>query len=178
MVHTMHTKQNQYLFAFALVLLATVTSSFGGTVVFYEKGFDGIHTKNIYRLDEVQKFEGMVAPQNVALSMYPMAPTLKAEFPEVLNVTRVRQNEKVNMGVGENRIVLPKVFFVDSTFLQIFDFELLKGNPKLTALIATAIIGAFTMEWKLITDSAELKQMKKYEPILVENLTLRARSCE
>ncbi len=98
--------------------------------VFYEKSFDGIHTKNIYRLDEVQKFEGMVAPQNVALSMYPMAPTLRQEFPEVLNVTRVRQNERVNMRVGENRIVLPAVYFVDSTFLQIFDFVLLKGNRE------------------------------------------------
>jgi putative ABC transport system permease protein len=72
----------------------------------------------------------MVAPQNVALSMYPMAPTLRQEFPEVLNVTRVRQNEKVNMRVGENRIVLPAVYFVDSTFLQIFDFPLLKGNRE------------------------------------------------
>src|SRR6478735_7349938 len=98
--------------------------------VFYEKSFDGIHTKNIYRLDEVQKFEGMVAPQNVALSMFPMAPTLRMEFPEVLNVTRVRQNERVNMRVGENRIVLPAVYFVDSTFLQIFDFVLLKGNRE------------------------------------------------
>jgi putative ABC transport system permease protein len=62
--------------------------------VFYEKSFDGMHTKNIYRLDEVQKFEGMVAPQNVALSMFPMAPTLRQEFPEVLNVTRVRRTEK------------------------------------------------------------------------------------
>src|SRR6185436_3905443 len=49
---------------------------------------------------------------------------------EVLNVTRVRQNERVNMRVGENRIVLPAVYFVDSTFLQIFDFVLLKGNRE------------------------------------------------
>ena len=41
--------------------------------VFYEKSFDRMHVKNIYRLDEVQKFEGMVQPQNVALSMYPIA---------------------------------------------------------------------------------------------------------
>src|SRR5687767_9532368 len=48
--------------------------------VFYEKSFDAVHTKNIYRLNEVQKFEGMVKPQNVALSMYPMGPTLVKEF--------------------------------------------------------------------------------------------------
>ncbi len=98
--------------------------------VFYEKSFDGMHTKNIYRLDEVQKFEGMVAPQNVALSMFPMAPTLKQEFPEVLNVTRVRRTEKANMRVGENRIVLPALFYVDSTFLQMFNFELVRGNRQ------------------------------------------------
>jgi putative ABC transport system permease protein len=101
--------------------------------VFYERSFDGIHTRNIYRLDEVQKFEGMVAPQNVALSMFPMAPTLKAEFPEVLNFTRVRQYEKVNIGLGETRQLLPRMFVVDSTFLQMFNFKLLKGNRQ-TAL--------------------------------------------
>jgi len=47
--------------------------------VFYEKSFDRFHTKNIYRLNEVKKFEGMVASQKVALSMFPMGPTLKNE---------------------------------------------------------------------------------------------------
>jgi len=47
--------------------------------VFYEKSFDRFHTKNIYRLNEVQKFEGMVASQKVALSKFPMGPTLKNE---------------------------------------------------------------------------------------------------
>ena len=45
--------------------------------VFYEKSFDNMHTKNIYRLNEVQKFEGMGASQKVALSMFPMGPTMK-----------------------------------------------------------------------------------------------------
>jgi putative ABC transport system permease protein len=98
--------------------------------VFYEKSFDSMHKKNIYRLDEVQKFEGMVEPQNVALSMYPMATTLKNEFPEIKNFTRVRQSEKVNMRLGEKRIILPAVFYVDSTFLDMFDFPLIKGNRK------------------------------------------------
>ena len=29
--------------------------------VFYERSFDNFHSKNIYRLNEVQKFEGMVS---------------------------------------------------------------------------------------------------------------------
>lgn len=99
--------------------------------VFYEKSFDGIHTKNIYRLDEVQKFEGMVAPQNVALSMYPMGPTLKNEYPEILNFTRVKGMGKVKLRYNEKRLQLPEALWVDSTFLDLFDYKLLKGDRKL-----------------------------------------------
>ena len=63
--------------------------------VFYEWSFDNIHKKNIYRLNEVQKFEGMVSSQKVALSMYPMGPTLKNDFPEIMNFTRVNRAGKM-----------------------------------------------------------------------------------
>ena len=98
--------------------------------VFYEKSFDGIHKKNIYRLDEVQKFEGMVQPQNVALSMYPMGPTLTADFPEIRNFTRVRQASKVDLTYKEKRIFFPTMLYVDSTFFQLFDFVVVKGDKK------------------------------------------------
>lgn len=101
--------------------------------VSYEKSFDNFHTRNLYRLNEVQKFEGMVAHQKVALSMFPMGPTLKNEFPEIKNFTRINWQEKYQLTFQEKRVYLPKVFFVDSTFLQMFDFRLLKGN-RATAL--------------------------------------------
>ncbi|MDP4130730.1 MAG: ABC transporter permease [Bacteroidota bacterium] len=53
--------------------------------VYYERSFDTMHKKNIYRVNEVQKFPGMVASQKVGLSMFPMGPTMKADFPEILN---------------------------------------------------------------------------------------------
>src|SRR5437868_2995159 len=62
--------------------------------VTYEKSFDSLHTKNIYRLNEVQKFPGMTASQKVALSMFPMGPTMKNEFPEIKNFTRIRWQQK------------------------------------------------------------------------------------
>src|SRR4249919_2695983 len=57
--------------------------------VSYEKSFDNFHSKNIYRLNEVQKFPGMVASQKVGLSMFPMGPTLKKDFQQVINFTRI-----------------------------------------------------------------------------------------
>jgi putative ABC transport system permease protein len=96
--------------------------------VTYEKSFDNFHTKNIYRLNEVQKFPGMIASQKVGLSMYPMGPTLQAEFPEIKNFTRVKWDNKFQTTYGDKKIFLPQVFFVDSTFLKLFDFKLLSGN--------------------------------------------------
>jgi putative ABC transport system permease protein len=99
----------------------------------YERSFDTFHTKNIYRLNEVQKFPGMVSSQKVALSMFPMGPTLVREFPEIKNFTRINWDEKVRVEYNEKQVFLPSSFNVDSTFLQIFDFEMTKGNRQ-TAL--------------------------------------------
>ncbi len=98
--------------------------------VFYEKSFDNFHSKNIDRLNEVQKFEGMVASQKVALSMFPMGPTLKKEFPEIKNFTRIHWTNKYQMTYGDKRIYFSESFFVDSTFLQLFDFKLVKGDRE------------------------------------------------
>lgn len=101
--------------------------------VSYERSFDGMHSKNIYRLNEVQQFEGMVASQKVSLSMYPMGPTLQQEFPEIKNFTRVISNAKRPINYGDKRLYIEQIFVVDSTFLQIFDFKLIKGDRQ-TAL--------------------------------------------
>lgn len=99
----------------------------------YERSFDAFHSKNLYRLNEVQKFEGMVASQKVALSMYPMGPTLQAEFPEIQQFTRVIRSANRPLNLGEKRVYLEQMFVVDSNFLDMFDFELLKGDRN-TAL--------------------------------------------
>lgn len=108
--------------------------------VFYEKSFDRFHTKNIYRLNEVQKFPGMVASQKVALSMFPMGTTMKAEFPQILNFSRVNWNNKYQVTNGERRIFLPQVFNVDTAFLQMFDFRLLQGDRGTALLKPNSII--------------------------------------
>jgi putative ABC transport system permease protein len=96
--------------------------------VHYERSYDGIHQRNIYRLDEVQKFEGMVAPQKVALSMFPMGPSLKADYPEVKNFVRIRPFRNVEFQFGEKKIEVKEGLWADSGFFQLFDFRLLEGD--------------------------------------------------
>jgi putative ABC transport system permease protein len=96
--------------------------------VSYERSFDKMHSRNIYRLDEVQKFEGMVAPQKVALSMFPMGPTLEEEFPEIRQFIRINTTGKLPMNYREQRIELSQVFLTDSNFFTLFEFPLIDGK--------------------------------------------------
>ncbi|MGZ3763989.1 MAG: ABC transporter permease [Mucilaginibacter sp.] len=98
--------------------------------VAYEKSFDDFHTKNIYRLNEVQTIGQQGTTQKVALSMFPMGPALKQELPEVKNFTRVHWDEKYQLTNNNKKIFLPQVFFVDSTFFKIFDFRVIRGDSQ------------------------------------------------
>lgn len=94
-----------------------------------ELSFDGFHQKKdrIYRLDEVQSFEGM-SPQNVALSMPGMGPNLLNEMPEISGFTRFWNWDKLMYEKEEKSLMVNRTAIVDSTFLEIFDFKLLEGD--------------------------------------------------
>ena len=101
--------------------------------VSYERSFDRMHHKNIYRLNEVQKFPGMVASQKVGLSMFPMAKTMKNEFPQILQYTHIRWYNKYQVTFNDQRLFLPQAFAVDTSFFNLFDFPLIRGD-RATAL--------------------------------------------
>jgi len=99
-----------------------------------ERSFDAFHSKSkdIYRLDEVQNFTGTHS-QKVALTGSPFGPEILHEFPEVASYTRFWSNDKTVMIRGEKQFLINQAATVDSTFLKIFDFEFLAGDPS-TAL--------------------------------------------
>ena len=99
----------------------------------HERGFDSFHQKgeNIYRLNEVQSFEG-ISPQRVALSMYPMGPALKAEHPEIVDFVRFVNGGTV-LKNDTKQIIVEKTFWTDPAFFSIFNFALRHGD-RATAL--------------------------------------------
>jgi putative ABC transport system permease protein len=99
-----------------------------------ESSFDAFHSKKetIYRLDEVQSFPGTNV-QKVALTMPGMGPALLRDYPEVRNYTRFMCRPTQLLVKDEKRFLLPFMARVDSTFLEIFDFEVLQGE-RATAL--------------------------------------------
>jgi putative ABC transport system permease protein len=130
-----------------------------------EKSFDSFHSQSaaIYRLDEVQNFPG-TNEQKVALSMPGMAPAIGREFPEVKTYTRLFINGKQLFTKGETRMLVQHVATADSTFLDIFDFQLIAGDR------ATALDAPNTMA---ITEDLALKFFKSKEDALHNTITYR-----
>src|SRR6185437_4229354 len=101
--------------------------------VFYEKSFDSMHHKNLYRLNEVLNFTATGNSEKSAITGISTGPTLKDEFPEILNYSRVDLNSQYEMTYGEKRVFFPYTYFVDTSFLQLLDFPLVEGDRQ-TAL--------------------------------------------
>jgi len=62
--------------------------------------------------------------------MPPVARTMKRDFPEVLDATRLRNMGMPRVSYGDKTFREDKIAFVDSNFFQFFTLPLLKGNAK------------------------------------------------
>jgi putative ABC transport system permease protein len=129
-----------------------------------ERSFDSFHTKNpsIYRLDEVQNFTGTNL-QKVALTMPGMGPSMAADYPEVVTFTRFWDLGKTLFKLNEKQVLVDLVRATDSTFLDVFDFALLVGDP------ATALDEPHTM---ILTEETALKFFETAEAALGNSLNV------
>ncbi len=101
--------------------------------VIHELSYDRFHQnyENIYRLKVVGRMAGGELDQ--AVTAAPMAQAMINDYPEVLVATRVTQMGDWLVKYGENRFNESGILFADSTFFNLFDFRLLRGDPN-TAL--------------------------------------------
>jgi putative ABC transport system permease protein len=101
--------------------------------VIHELSYDRFHKnyENIYRLKVVGRMSGGILDQ--AVTAAPMAKAMVNDYPEVLVASRVTRMGAWLIRFGENRFNEDGVLFADSSFFSVFDFKLLKGDPK-TAL--------------------------------------------
>lgn len=99
----------------------------------YERSFDWFHQNGIYRLGEVQRKDGFSAEKQVAQTMFPMGPTLKAEFPEIKDIVQIISWEDVPLQSMDKNAVTAKMLGTGQSFLNVFNFKLLAGDGQ-TAL--------------------------------------------
>jgi len=120
-----------------------------------ELSFDRFHAKGsvLYKAYNRNKFEGAVHCWTSTPS--PLAPALKAEFPEIVESARMLWKQPYLTNYGTTRLNLD-CSFTDPGFLTMFSFPLLQGNPK-TALNGTNSV--------VLTQSAATKLFGNADPM-------------
>ncbi len=101
--------------------------------VLNELSYDKFHSNysNIYRVKIIGRMAGGELDQ--AITAAPMAQAILKDYPEVLKATRVRGMGDWLIGFGDKKFNEEGVLFADSTFFDVLDFPLIKGDPQ-TAL--------------------------------------------
>ncbi|GHN02343.1 ABC transporter permease [Cytophagales bacterium WSM2-2] len=105
-----------------------------------ELSYDNFHTKlkNVYRVNT--RFSNPKGSGDRATSHSPLARTMLNTYPEVAQATRVLRIGSLRIGTagsGREHYSEDGILFADSTFFDVFDFKLIKGNPR-TALVKPA----------------------------------------
>ncbi|MFU8813563.1 MAG: ABC transporter permease [Balneolaceae bacterium] len=115
-----------------------------GLFIWDELGYDRHHTNgdDIYRISQRIAYESGDA--HLATTPFPLAETLEAQYPAfVQNAVRFFDMETPAIAIGNNDEDLffreENFFFADAQVLDVFDINLLRGNPE-TALVEPASV--------------------------------------
>lgn len=118
-----------------------------------ELSYDRFHpnAEQVYRI----VVHGKVADAefNAPVAPYPMGPTLKQEFPEVIEMTRAALYSGAQaVRKGDLRFIEERIFFADSTFFRVLPFPLLVGDADQVLDDPQAIVLTETMARKYFGD--------------------------
>ena len=110
--------------------IGIASSAFVFYYISYEKSFDAFHTnsENIYRLTygRLKKNGDNV---EFASACPVIAPLLKENFPEILNIARLA-NREVSFSYNENKFVEKKVYYAEQDILNILEFNIINGSKE------------------------------------------------
>ncbi len=124
----------------------------------FELSYEIFHEKRerIYRLTSSFYTDGAIEPY----TGYDLGPALKSDMPEVKSFVRTHGNEGILRYQSPSGAVVRfqegNMLFVDSTFLDLFTFEPLIGNPGIALDQPSAIV---------LTETAARKYFGKEDPI-------------
>ncbi|HYK46731.1 MAG TPA: ABC transporter permease [Parafilimonas sp.] len=100
-------------------------------LITHELSYDkfNVNAANIYRLTSVA--EGPDGLTNLAVTPAPWGPLMKKDYPEIKNYVRILKPDKSLVGVkGEEHFYENDLLFCDSTFFDVFSFQLLRGDKQ------------------------------------------------
>jgi len=124
----------------------------------YEFSVDQYHENKdyIYRVAQHQEGNMYMGNDRFAVTMAPLGPALKDEFPYVESATRIVCDRNSLVKVGEETFLEPIIHGIDADAFQMFTFEYLYGNPD------TYLIDKYSA---VISESIAEKYFDKENPI-------------
>lgn len=108
--------------------------------IVFERSYDTFHKnyKSLYRLVNVRYYPTHTDESAGCLTA--LGPAMKETFPEVVNFARCYKSTRT-FSTNNNPVRFTRVFSVDSTFLQLFTFPILKGaTSNLLSKMNTAVL--------------------------------------
>ncbi len=126
--------------------------------VSFELSYDSFHAKasRIYRL--VTDVKTPSETIHAGITSWPFAPNIKADFPEVESFTRIDQTSML-VRKGDKKFQEDRVLFADSTFFNLFDFKLIKGDPQTALKDIFSVVLSETAAKKYLGDADPLGQI-------------------
>lgn len=99
-------------------------------IIHREFSIDTFHADHdrIYRVVDESKTASGIEKTNV--TPYPFANGFRNDFPEINDVTEFHYQEQILVTIDGEKSNVTDIIFADSSFFDIFGFEVLSGNPK------------------------------------------------
>ncbi|SNT17126.1 putative ABC transport system permease protein [Ekhidna lutea] len=133
-----------------------------------ELSFDKFHSKSdrIYRV--VEKFESEGVGEHSASLPFPTGPALKNDFErQVEGVVRFFNFQSPTLAlankVADKGFNEPNIFFADSTFFNVFDFELIAGDKQSALAEPNSVLITRSMAKKYFTDEDPMGKTLEFQ---------------
>ncbi len=134
-------RNKAYLIINVLGLAIGLTSFiFISLYVLNELSYDRFHSKSerIFRVKVKGQMSGQVLDQ--AVTAAPMAAAMIADYPEVEQTVRIARFGAWLVRYKEKGFNEDNMLFADSSFFDVFDFKLLRGNPQKALLHPKSVV--------------------------------------
>jgi putative ABC transport system permease protein len=133
-----------------------------GLYVGHELSYDRFHEKagRIVRV----VFRGQLNGEKMreAVTMAPVAATLKADFPEIQAATRIRSAGKPRVMYGRKMFSEEGLAYVDSNFFEVFTLPLRKGDARTALLQPNTLVLSATTARKYFGDAEPVGKTLKF----------------
>jgi len=115
----------------------------------------------IVRINQVFSIGG--DPDPYAITSFGVAPTLKQAYPEIEEAVRIDDWGTETVWYEDKMFDIDHQYFADANFFDVFNFELLKGDPKTCLVEPHSVVISESMAKKFFNTADPMGKVIKYQ---------------